>query len=147
MVQVIVIVNLVAAAGFLLYYRSMLAIPNLLGLLLGGLASLARVIVLENTVNRIILGKVPSGFAQLSYMLRFAMALVALMVGAIVEGIGLAGVVVGIFSYQLGTYSLKSTLSEEQNQITKKIADTRDGGNAVEVDKPGEAAGGHEEEI
>lgn len=124
MLQVIAIVNLIAAAALSLYYRSGKVVPHLLGLFLGGLSSAARVIILEKTVNRIVDKKVGGGLAQLSYLLRFALALVPLLIGAMVEQISLLGVIIGVLSYQLGTYSLGSTLSDKQNQIKEKISGT-----------------------
>lgn len=124
MLQVIAIMNLIAAAALSLYYRSGEVVPHLLGLLLGGLSSAARVIILEKTVNRIVDKKVGGGLAQLSYLLRFALALLPLLIGAMVEQISLPGVIIGVLSYQLGTYSLGSTLSDKQNQIKEKISGT-----------------------
>ena len=133
MLQVIVLVNLVAAVALSLYYRSGDVFPHLLGLILGGLVSVAMVILLEKTVNKIIYGKkMPAGFAQLSYLLRFALALFALLVGSMVESISLLGVIIGIFSYQIGTYSLGSTLSNKQKQIKDEMSGA---GEKEEADK------------
>lgn len=122
MLQVIVLINLISAAVFLLYYRSAEVIPCLLGLLLGGVTSVGRVILLEKTVNRVVGQKASGGFAQISYLSRFGLALIALLIGAMEERVSLLGVVIGVLSYQIGAYSLVSTLSDKQNQIKDEMS-------------------------
>ena len=114
MMQVIVVVTVVAAIASLVYYQSQKAIPFLLGLLIGAVTSLIRVILLERLVNKFVAKKKLTASVQFGHLGRLALAFIALLVGAVVEGISLIGVIVGVFSYQLGTYALHSTLTTSQ---------------------------------
>ena len=120
MIRVILSVNVAAAAVSLIHFRSKEAIPFILGLLVGGGTSLLRVLLLERVVNKVISGDKPGSSVQVSHLGRLLIAFAALLVGAMVEGIHLFGVIVGVFSYQLATYSLHSTLRGSEKPWEKK---------------------------
>lgn len=127
MMRVIIIIALVAVVGALVYYRSQKAVPFLLGLLLGSATSIIRVLLLERLVNDVVSGEKSARSVQLGHFVRLMLAFAALLVGALVEQISLLGVIVGIFSYQLGTYSLHSTLkSARQRQPDKSGPDNEE---------------------
>lgn len=114
MTKIIVIIVLVAGLISLLYYRSKEALPFIWGLLVGGLASLLRLFILEKTVNSFISGSTTKASrAQVSHLARLLIAFVALLIGAIVDGISLWGAVIGIFSYQVGTYVVRFQIATE----------------------------------
>lgn len=114
MFNVILIVSFLAAIISILYYRSKEVIPFLLGLLLGTFTSIVRLILLEMTVNKFIYEKKKQSLLQLSHLGRLFISFIAMLIGATVEGISLLGVVIGIFSYQLATYTLRTTLIENK---------------------------------
>lgn len=127
MIQVILIVNIAAAVISIIYYRSMESVPFLLGILIGGGASLARVFFLERTVNKIVSEENTNISPMINSLGRQFIAFIALLVGALVDGISLLGVIVGIFSYQIGTFFLHSTLtSDQKNQLDKSKSKTEE---------------------
>lgn len=129
MIRVILSVNVAAAAVSLIYYRSQEAIPFILGLLVGGGTSLLRALLLERVVNKVISGDKPGSSVQVSHLGRLLIAFAALLVGAMVEGIHLLGVIVGVFSYQLATYSLHSTLRRSEKLWEKKDVANKENDN------------------
>ncbi len=128
MMRVIIIITFVAAIASLVYYRSKKAIPFLLGLFLGSATSVIRVLLLERLVNRLISEKKKSkASVQFGHLGRLLLAFAAMLVGALVEGISLLGVIVGVFSYQLATYTLRSTLTTNQkNSLDENTPDTEE---------------------
>lgn len=121
MVGVVLIVGLLGSIAGLAYYRSVKALPYLLGLGLGSVASLIRVILLERTVNKVIYENKSKGIVQMSHLGRLAIAFIAMLMGALVEGISLVGVIVGVFSYQLASYSLGAGLMGKSSLKSKIV--------------------------
>lgn len=113
MVRVILAVNLMAGLISVMHYRSQEAMPFILGLALGGAASLLRVFLLDRTVNQILSGQKDKSSAQWGHFIRLGIAFITMLAGALIGGISLLGVVVGIFSYQLATYTLLTNKKKE----------------------------------
>lgn len=114
MIGVIIIVGLVGALGSIFITEDQNRTPFLYGIIIGSLASLVRVLLLQRTVTKITQSKKAKSTAQISHLIRLAIAFVALLAGALLDSISLLGVVIGIFSYQVAIYTLKSTLTSEQ---------------------------------
>ena len=114
MLVVILLVNVLAGLISIAYYRSGQALPFLLGLGIGGGASIIRVILLERTVNGILFKHKNKSMAHWGHLVRLAIAFVAMLIGALLDRVSLLGTVVGIFSYQLGTYTLLSSRKKRQ---------------------------------
>ena len=76
-------------------------------------------------MDRFVTRKNPKASVQLGHLGRLLLAFAALLIGAVVEGVSLPGVIVGVLSYQLGTYTLYSTLTTDQRrQLDKNAPDT-----------------------
>ena len=119
MIRVILSVNVAAAAVSLIHFRSKEAIPFILGLLVGGGTSLLRVLLLERVVNKVISGDKPGSSVQVSHLGRLLIAFAALLVGAMVEGIHLFGVIVGLF-LPIGNISVALYLEEVKSHGKRK---------------------------
>lgn len=118
MIVVVALVNVIACLIYFIYYRTASALPFVLGIILGSITSLFRVFILEITVNNIVYKNKNKNFAQFSHLGRLFLVFIVLLIGALVDGVSLFGVIIGIFSYQIATYSL--FISENKNNRKDK---------------------------
>ena len=108
------VIVLVCVLVSVIYYRSWDFLPFLYGALLGTVASVLRILLLDRAVNRALTMKKQKagGYIGLQNLLRLAIAGVALVIGAIWEPLNLWGVVAGILAMQLSIYLLKYSHKE-----------------------------------
>lgn len=108
MIVSILIVAALCFVGSVIYYRSLDLLPFAIGLLLGSLVSIIKVILLEHVVNKAIsLGKERAGlYFSLNHLLRLALSGAVLVIGAVVPGISLWGVAAGVLAFQIATYTM-----------------------------------------
>lgn len=109
MIFSILIITIICLLGSIIYYRSLNSLPFVIGLFLGSLVSIVKVILLEYTVNKALsLEKKRAGiFVSINQLLRLMLSGLVLVIGALVPQISLWGVVAGIFSFQIATYTIK----------------------------------------
>lgn len=95
--------------GSVIYYRSLACLPFVFGVLLGSVASIVKVFLLERTVNKVLAmeGKHAGSYAGIQYLIRLLLSGVVLFLGAVVPRISLWGVVAGILAFQLAVYNLQ----------------------------------------
>jgi hypothetical protein len=86
------------------------AVPFALGVILMAGLNIAKVFMIERTVNRtaeideVGYGKV---YIRLQYLIRFGLTAVVLIVAAITDFIDIWGAVAGVFTFQIAAFSLK----------------------------------------
>ncbi len=109
MVFTILIIALLCTLGSVIYYRSLACLPFVFGVLLGSVASIVKVFLLERTVNKVLAmeGKHAGSYAGIQYLIRLLLSGVVLFLGAVVPRISLWGVVAGILAFQLAVYNLQ----------------------------------------
>lgn len=109
MIITILIIALASVLISIIYYRSLDFLPFLYGIILGSVVSIAKIFLLEHTVNKAIdLEKhKASSYVTVQYILRLVVTGVVLYLGAVVPQINLLGVVVGILAFQAAVYSTK----------------------------------------
>lgn len=109
MIITIFVISLISVIGSVIYYRSLKFVPFLLGVLLGSVASITKVLLLERAIDKAI--KMEELYAKnyvgFQYMLRLLLTGVVLFLGAVVDQINLWGVVCGVLSFQIATYNIK----------------------------------------
>lgn len=112
MIVTICILAPIFMVASVLYYRSLSCLPFVLGVLLGALASVAKVLLLERAVNRAVNmeKKAAAGYITLQHMLRLFLTGAVLMLAALVPAINLWGAVAGILTYQVAVYLIKFTV-------------------------------------
>lgn len=110
MVQTILILSVIVLLISLLFRSYIEFVPLLLGLTLGSGTSILKVILLDKAVDKSLTmdKKKATNYVSLQHMLRLFLTAVVLFVGAVVDGINLWGVVIGVLAYQLAAYSTKS---------------------------------------
>lgn len=109
MIITIFIIALASVLISIIYYRSLDFLPFLYGIILGSVVSIAKIFLLEHTVNKAIdLEKhKASSYVTVQYILRLVVTGVVLYLGAVVPQINLLGVVVGILAFQAAVYGTK----------------------------------------
>lgn len=112
MIVTICILAPIFMVASVLYYRSLSCLPFVLGVLLGALASVAKVLLLERAVDRAVNmeKKAAAGYITLQHMLRLFLTGAVLMMAALVPAINLWGAVAGILTYQVAVYLIKFTV-------------------------------------
>lgn len=110
MILTISIVSVGAIIASFIYYRSLAFLPFMIGVVLGSLTSIGKVILLERTVNASLsMDKKDVGkYVSLQHLIRLFLSGAVLLLGALIDGISLWGVAVGILAYQIGAYSTKA---------------------------------------
>ncbi|MDD2269056.1 MAG: ATP synthase subunit I [Eubacteriales bacterium] len=109
MIISILIIALASVLISIIYYRSLDFLPFLYGVVLGSAVSIAKIFLLEHTVNKAIdLEKhKASSYVTVQYILRLVVTGVVLYLGAVVPQINLLGVVIGILAFQAAVYITK----------------------------------------
>jgi hypothetical protein len=112
--RVILTIGILAAvlvAASVGYYRSSACLPFVFGVLLGAGVGIAKVFMLERTIDRVLEmdKKAAENYAHLHHMLRLLLSGGALVLAALVPGISLWGAAAGIMTYQIGVYMMKFT--------------------------------------
>lgn len=112
MMTSIIIITLIGIAISAVYYRSWDFLPFLYGGLLGALTSIVKVILLDKAVDKLIQMEGPKArnYAVLQNIIRLALSGVALLAGALIPGISLWGVALGIIAYQPAAYSARGVM-------------------------------------
>ena len=111
MIFTILIIGLLFILGSVVYYRSLAFLPFMFGVFLGSALSIAKVFLLERTVDKALAmeEKAAGKHVSLHHLLRLLLSGGALFLGVIIPQISLGGVVCGVFAFQLATYNLKFT--------------------------------------
>ncbi|NLK75163.1 MAG: hypothetical protein GX288_07745 [Clostridiales bacterium] len=111
MIFSILIIALICTLGSVIYHRSMAFLPFMFGALLGSAISIAKVFLLERTVDKALTmeQKHAKNYVSLSHIIRLLISGLALFLGAVVPQISLWGVAAGILAFQVAVYSLKFT--------------------------------------
>lgn len=105
-IAAILVIAFTFLLGSLLYYRSLDFIPYMIGLVLGSVVSVVKVMLVERAVEKA-LGMDPQrvgGYVGGQYLLRMLLTAVVLIIGALVSWISLWGVAAGVIAFQLGIY-------------------------------------------
>ena len=112
MIATLMVILFILILGSFIYYRSTAAISFVLGSVLGIGSSIARVILIERSVNRIVAmdPKATASYIQLQYLLRMAVTAIALGTAVIFPTISLWGVMAGVLSFQVATYFVNTFL-------------------------------------
>ncbi len=112
MIVTICILAPIFMVASVLYYRSLSCLPFVLGVLLGSLASVAKVLLLERAVNRAVNmeKKAATGYITLQHMLRLFLTGAVLVLAALVPAINLWGAAAGVLTYQVAVYLIKFTV-------------------------------------
>lgn len=112
MMTTILIITLIGIVISAVYYRSWDFLPFLYGGLLGALTSIVKVILLDKAVDKLIKmeGTKARNYAALQNIVRLAISGLALLAGALIPGISLWGVALGILAYQPAAYSARSVM-------------------------------------
>lgn len=111
MLLTILIIALLCVLGSAVYYRSMAFLPFMFGVFFGSAFSIAKVFLLERTVDKALAmeEKEAGKYLSLQHLIRLLLSGVVLFLGVIIPQISLWGVVCGILALQLATYNLKFT--------------------------------------
>ncbi len=111
MIGTICVLAAVSMAASALYYRSSACLPFILGVVLGSAASVANVVLLRRSVDRVTATekKPASGYVQLQHLLRLSLMGAVLVLAALVPAISLWGAAAGVMAYQIAIYSIKLT--------------------------------------
>lgn len=109
MIKNILIIGLVFIVGSIVFHRYLEFIPFLLGIILGLLASIAKVFMLDRAVDKAIKMEKNQAakYITLQNILRLFVSGLALIIGALVARINLWGVVVGVLALSFATYGEK----------------------------------------
>lgn len=109
MIFTISIIGLVCILISIIYYRSLDSLPFMLGVLLGSVVSIFKVLLLERTVDKALEMEQNhvKGYVRLQHMFRQLLSGIVLFMGALVPQISLWGVVAGTLSFQLAVYNIK----------------------------------------
>lgn len=108
MIIVIVAITSFSTAASAIYYRSIRFLPFMFGLLLGASVSIAKVFLLERTVDRLLSMEknAAKNYASLHHILRLLFTAIVLVLGALVTNINIWGVAIGILAFQMALYSI-----------------------------------------
>lgn len=111
MVISIITISLISTLGSFIYHRSLDFLPFLIGAALGSAVSITKVFLLEYTVNKALKmeKKTAGNYVTIQHVLRLLLSGVVLFLGAVVPQISLWGVAVGIISFQIAVYTIRST--------------------------------------
>lgn len=111
MISTILIIAIVCILASVIYYRSLEFLPFIFGVLLGTATSVAKVLLLEHTVNKALKMEESKagGYVTLQHIFRLLLSGVVLVLGAIIPQVNLWGVVVGILALQVAIYLSKFT--------------------------------------
>lgn len=111
MIITILIISLICCIVSVIYYRSLKSVPFLVGVFLGSFVSIIKVLLLESAIDKAMKMEElnAKNYVGFQYMLRLFLTGLILFLGAVVEQINLWGVVCGVLSFQIATYSLKFT--------------------------------------
>ncbi|MGI6577389.1 MAG: ATP synthase subunit I [Eubacteriales bacterium] len=109
-IAILVIVSICVIVS-VIYYRSLGFLPFLFGALLGSAVSIAKIFLLERTIDKALkMEKKSAGqYVSIQYILRLLLTGVVLVLGAVVPQINLWGVVSGIFAFHIALYFIKFT--------------------------------------
>ena len=111
MVWVIAALSLVCMIAGVIYYRSLSALPFVLGVLLGAGVNVVKILLLERAVARAVDMEEKSGanYIRVQYFLRFLFTGAALALAAIAPDhiLSLWGAVAGIFTFPIAAHSLR----------------------------------------
>jgi len=102
----ILIISSICVVGSVIYYRSIKFLSFLLGALLGSAVSIAKIFMLERSVDKTLKmdKKSAGGYVIVQYFLRLLLTGAVLVLGAVVPQINLWGVVAGVFAYPVSLY-------------------------------------------
>lgn len=105
-IAAILVIAFTFLIGSLLYYRSLDFIPYMIGLGLGSVVSIAKVMLVERAVEKALRmdQQRVGGYVGGQYLLRMLLTAVVLIIGALVSWISLWGVAAGVIAFQLGIY-------------------------------------------
>lgn len=105
-ITAILITTLIFLLGSVLYYRSLGFLPFLLGLAVGTAVSIAKVVLLEKAVTKVISMEQhkANAYVSVQYLLRMMLTAAALLVGAVVPWISLWGALAGVIAFQIAIY-------------------------------------------
>ncbi|BAM47816.1 ATP synthase subunit I [Amphibacillus xylanus] len=111
MIITIIIISIISTLGSVIYHRSLDFLPFLFGAALGSAVSIAKVFLLESAVNKALKmeKKTAGNYVTIQHVLRLLLSGVVLFLGAVVPQISLWGVAVGIISFQIAVYTIRST--------------------------------------
>lgn len=124
MIKWIVAISLVACILSLIYFSVTggSSGPFVLGVLLGGVSSIVKVYLLDKAVDKVLDASKDQGrkLMRNNYFLRLGVSAGALLLGALVEGISLWGVVIGVLAYQLSIRPIKGNFEKEGKEALDK---------------------------
>lgn len=106
----ILIMMLILMAGGVLFYRSLSSLPFIFGVILGSIASILKVVMLEVAVDKALAmddTKAAGNFLQFQHLLRLLLTGVVLMLAVFVPFISLWGATASILTFQLSLFFLK----------------------------------------
>lgn len=105
-IAAILVIAFTFLLGSLLYYRSLDFIPYMIGLVLGSVVSVVKVMLVERAVEKALRmdQQRVGGYVGGQYLLRMLLTAVVLIIGALVSWISLWGVAAGVIAFQLGIY-------------------------------------------
>lgn len=111
MIITILIIGLIFIVGSVIYHRSWGFIPFLIGIILGSAVSIAKVFLLERTVDKALTmeKKQAGNYISIHHVFRLILSGAVLILGAIVPQISLWGVAAGILAFQMAAYNVKFT--------------------------------------
>jgi len=109
MIITILVIASVCIIGSIIYHRSFTFLPFLFGVIIGSVASISKVFLLEHAVDKAITMEKQQAvnYITIQNFLRLLLSGVALIIGAIVPQISMWGVAAGILAFQLATYREK----------------------------------------
>lgn len=118
MIIAIMLISLLCVLGSIFYYRSLDFLPFLFGVILGSAASIAKVILLERTVNQAVSMDKQKAKNHLStqHILRFLISGIVLILGALIPQISLWGVAAGIVASHPAIYIANFSFKKEANK-------------------------------
>ena len=113
MITTILIIVLICILSSIIYHRSLDFLPFLFGAILGSVISIAKVFLLEHSVNKALKmeQKTAGNYVVLQHVLRLLLSGGVLLLGALVPQISLWGVVAGILAFQVAVYNVRSTVT------------------------------------
>ena len=111
MLIAIVVIALAGILVSLIYYRSLDVLPFLFGTLLGTAFSVAKVFLLDHTVDKALAmeSAKAGGYVTGQHILRMVLSAAALLIGALVPGISIWGAALGILAFQFALYAVRLT--------------------------------------
>ena len=104
------------AVGSIVYYRSLACLSFILGVLLGMLLNIVKVIMLDRVVSKItdMEADKAGNYATIQQFLRFLLTGVVLVVSAVLQSINIWGTVAGIFTFHIATFSMKYFITNKK---------------------------------